>query len=104
MTSYAQSVGATPFNWRAFLDAESHTSEEWARASTLAKDWPTCACGGLDVEIARAPVGHPLDRDLYELGCHFAEDIHQQRLHRARDHFAQIEARAAILISQARTP
>ena len=107
MKTYAESVGEKPFDWNEFLSRESHSDLDWNWAHSLARKWPTCACGNLCDVIPRKKEGdyfgmggEPLDKKLTDLGLDFLNAIYAHNALSARITLHQIETRSAEILAQ----
>ena len=89
--------------WKEFMSMSHRrrTNKEWKRASRLASDWDTCACGSINDGLPRKEENNvPLDHRLSNLGCLFATVIQDKNLARARRIFNQIQIRAGLVLSK----
>jgi hypothetical protein len=69
MTTYSETVGERPFDWREFLTRDKISDIEWDKAYILSKNWTTCACGNqCDIIPRDSDTGRPDDNVLATLG------------------------------------
>lgn len=103
MKSYSQVNKKKPFDWNAFLDkaikGKTTEKENW-KATKLAMNWVTCACGNQCDVIDRLDDGCPKDDDLEHLGHTFFHDIEDENWKEAKQTLKEIEKRSAFLINQ----
>lgn len=107
---YAASRRYRSFDWNAFLRRKTHTTASLRRASLLASEWVTCACGNQCRVIPRCGDGEPIDQRLSDLGMTFYRWIDEMSVstgsdrtaaqRKARTTLGRIERRARVLIRQ----
>ena len=103
--TYAESSGAAPFDWNAFLERAMRgeveaLSDDYFQALSMSGRWVTCACGSQCDVIPRWSDGSPRDSLLTDLGVRFYGAIRRASWAEARDTLAAIETRSAELIAQ----
>lgn len=102
---YSQFQGAAHLDWRAALTAvDQDDFSELDNLWAFARQWPTCACGQLDVRIPRydgeggGPTGEPMDKPLFKLGCDFMDAISKMKYN--EDDFEKLKGDALELLTK----
>lgn len=107
MKTFAETQNKKPFDWNKFLNKKKITEAEWRKATSLAREWPTCACGNQCAIIPRhnigfISIGEPTDEKLSKLGREegFYGAIKNRNIKAAKSFLQKIEKRSAILIKR----
>lgn len=105
--TYAETQGATPFDWNAALNAaieKEPTRQKRFELEEKASSWVTCACGNTCAIIPRSRYKYtndaPVDVELLELGLWFNTSVVNQNWNKAKVILQQIELRADVLIKE----
>lgn len=80
MKTYSEAQTGKTFDWNAFLNKETYTTQELKNAYLLSEEWVTCACGNQCEVIPRDEIGKPLDEELANLGWRFTGFIHAMKM------------------------
>jgi hypothetical protein len=91
-------------NWKTTLEKavkDLPSAQESRKLSTLAREWPTCACGEVCAKLPRNPAnGAPLDERLFDLGAEFALEVRFWNYEAALLTLQCIENRTAELLKE----
>lgn len=92
-----------PKPWRKRIAEARKRGGFTRRDKQAAHNWPTCACGQLDVAIPRYRDGdgEPSDYVLSSLGCDFASAVEDNRFRDAELIIGRITKRAAQVLREA---
>ena len=96
------------FNWFEVLkdleQGDELSDKNYYTLTTMAGNWPTCACGQLCQALERNELGAPVDETLKTHGIKFAHLVRAKRWTCATHTMNQIEARTTELLAQLPAP
>jgi len=102
LPTFTEVKGGESFDWNAFLTAPTRTAADWRKASRLAENWVTCACGNQCSALPRRATNEPEDYKLKHYGTEFTDAILAREVEVARFYLDAIETRSSeLLIAQA---
>lgn len=97
MTTYTETQGHAPFDWRHALTNPRLFPHEVL--CLRAREWVTCATGNQCADIPRDYNGAPIDDELRSLGRQFAQAVSACDWTDALETLSRIEARSRVLAS-----